>query len=85
MTQAKNFSSSGELYLQHYIKHPTDMASSDKIRSKSRLICGSPAKLDSGVDAMHGCFTEGGDSILGVFSWELLNESHDLSGCTCAC
>ena len=29
-------------------------------------------ELDSGVDVMYGCFTEGGDSILGVFSWELL-------------
>ena len=24
-------------------------------------------ELDSGVDVTHGCFTEGGDSILGVF------------------
>ena len=36
---------------------------------------GSPVtakELDSGVDVMHRCFTEGGDSIQGIFSWELL-------------
>ena len=34
-------------------------------------MCGSlvtAKELDLGVDVMHGCFTEGGDSILGVFS-----------------
>ena len=38
------------------------------------LTYGSPVtakELDSGVDVMHGSLTEGGDSILGVFSWEL--------------
>ena len=29
-------------------------------------------ELDLGVDVMHGCSTEGGDSTLSVFSWELL-------------
>jgi hypothetical protein len=28
----------------------------------------------SAVDVVHRCFSEGGDSILGVFSWELLRE-----------
>ena len=27
---------------------------------------------DSGVAVVHGCFSEGGDSILSVFSWEPL-------------
>ena len=27
---------------------------------------------DSGVEVVHGCLTEGGDSILSVFSWEPL-------------
>ena len=27
---------------------------------------------DSGVEVVRGCLTEGGDSILRVFSWELL-------------
>ena len=27
---------------------------------------------DSGVEVVHGCLTEGGHSILRVFSWELL-------------
>ena len=27
---------------------------------------------DSRVAAVHGCFPEGGDSILSAFSWELL-------------
>ena len=27
---------------------------------------------DSGVDVVHGCFREGGDSILSVISWEPL-------------
>ena len=47
----------------------------NKIRLKSRLTYGSlvmAKQLDLGVDVMHGCFTERGDSILGVFSWELL-------------
>ena len=38
-------------------------------------MCGIPVmakELDLGADVMHGCFTEGGDSILGIFSWELL-------------
>ena len=38
-------------------------------------MCGSlvtAKELDSEVNVMHGCFTEGGDSILGIFSWELL-------------
>ena len=46
-----------------------------KIRSKGKRTCGSPVttkELDSGVDVTHGCYTEGGDSTLGVFSWELL-------------
>ena len=33
-------------------------------------MCGSPVtakELHSGVDVMHGCSTEGGDSTLGVF------------------
>ena len=38
-------------------------------------MCGIPVtakELDLGVNAMQGSFTVGGDSILGVFSWELL-------------
>ena len=27
---------------------------------------------DSGVDVVHGCFPEGGDSTLNIFSWEPL-------------
>ena len=27
---------------------------------------------DSGVAVVHGCFSEGGDSILSAFSWEPL-------------
>ena len=27
---------------------------------------------DLGVEVVHGCLTEGGNSILRVFSWELL-------------
>ena len=27
---------------------------------------------DLGVDVVHGCFSEGGDSILSAFSWEPL-------------
>ena len=45
------------------------------IIAKSRLTCGSlvmAKELDLGVDVMYGCFTKGGDCILGVFSWELL-------------
>ena len=32
-------------------------------------------ELDSGVDAMHGCFTEGGDSILGLLLGALMSEA----------
>ena len=47
---------------------------------------------DSGVEVVHGCLTEGGDTILGAFFCEatrhvqlqvtsfLANESHDLPG-----
>ena len=47
----------------------------NKIKSKSRLTCGSlvtAKELDLGVYVVQGCFTEGSDSILSVFSWELL-------------
>ena len=65
-------------------KQPTDIASDDTRESTSQeprnkirslFTCGSPVmakELDSGVDVMQGSFMEGGNSILGVFSWELL-------------
>ena len=46
-----------------------------RIRSKSRLTCCDLVtvnELDSRVAVVHGCFSEGGDSILSVFSWEPL-------------
>ena len=39
------------------------------------LVCGgleTANERDSGVEVVHGCLTEGGNSILRVFSWELL-------------
>ena len=36
---------------------------------------------DSGIAVVHGCFPEGGDSILSAFSWEPLKQSHDQPGC----
>ena len=55
---------------------------------------------DLGVDVVHGCFSERGDSILSAFSWEPLPaklqdnkrvslasqliKSHDQPGCACA-
>ena len=45
------------------------------IRSKSRLTCGGLVmanERDSRVAVVHGCFTEGGDSILSAFTWEPL-------------
>ena len=50
-------------------------------------MCGSPVtaeELDLAFDVMHGCFTEGDDSILGVFSWELLRAKLQHRMCTCA-
>ena len=47
----------------------------NKIRLKSRLTYGSPMtakELDSEVNVVQGCFMEGDNSILSVFSWELL-------------
>ena len=41
----------------------------------SKLMCGgleTANERDSGIKVVHGCLTEGGNSILGVFSWELL-------------
>ena len=38
-------------------------------------MCGGQEKMneqDSAVEIVRGCLTEGGDSILGVFSWEPL-------------
>ena len=38
-------------------------------------MCGSQEtakEFDSGIEMVHGCFTEGGDSILSVFGGELL-------------
>ena len=47
----------------------------NKIRLQSSLTCSSPVtakELDSGVDVVHECFTEGGDSILNIISSERL-------------
>ena len=47
----------------------------DVIRSGSRLTCGGLAtakERDVRVAVVHGCFSEGGDSILSAFPWEAL-------------
>ena len=46
-------------------------------------MCGSPVaekELELGVDVVHRCFMEGGDSILNVFSWELLQVTTQVLG-----
>ena len=46
-----------------------------RIRLKSTLTCGGPVtanELDSRVAVVHRCFSERGDCILSVFSWEPL-------------
>ena len=46
-----------------------------RIRSKSRLTCGGLVmtnERDSRVAVVHGCFPEGGDSILSALFWEPL-------------
>ena len=45
-----------------------------KFDREVRFTCGgleTANERDSGVEVVHGCLTEGGDSILRVFSWEL--------------
>ena len=47
----------------------------DRIRLKSRLTCGGLVTANERVsrtDVVHRCFSEEGDSILNVFSWEPL-------------
>ena len=47
----------------------------EKIRLESKLTCGGQEKmneLDSGVEVVCGCLTEGGNSILGAFFYEPL-------------
>ena len=68
-----------------YTKEPTDTTSNDtrpglkeklcNSAGRSTLTCGgleTANERDSGVEVVRGCLTEGGDSILRVFPWELL-------------
>ena len=57
------------------LKSATLKGRQGRIRSKSRLTCGGQVtanEQDSGVDVVRGCFSEGSDSILSLFSWEPL-------------
>ena len=62
------------------------------MRSRSKLTCGgleTTKERDLGVEVVRGCLAEGDDSILRVFSWELLKlklQDYEwlANKCTCA-
>ena len=58
-----------------WLKEALCNSAGQKFDSRSKLTCGgleTANERDLGVEVVHGCLAEGGDSILRVFSWELL-------------